>query len=97
MKTKKLSLAMLFLAITIIAYIVATVLFCYTTKPKVLTGEFPFSITYEYKGEQKNLSGVLKSKFSGSETVFAKDNVEKLKTVIMTGNVLYSEGTVFKL
>ena len=51
MKTKKLSSTMIFLAVTIVAYIVATVIFCYTTKPEVSTGEFPFSITYEYKGD----------------------------------------------
>ena len=69
MKTKKLSLAKLFLAITIIAYIAATVLCCYTTKPEVTTGEFPFSITYEYNGETGNLSGVLKCEYSGSYTI----------------------------
>ena len=74
MKTKKLSLAIILLAITIIAYIIATVLFCYTTKPSVLTGEFPFSITYEYKGEINTLSGVLTSEYSGSNTIHGKHN-----------------------
>ena len=60
---------MILLAITIIAYIVASVLFCYTTKPEVSTGEFPFSITYEYKGERKTLSGVLECEYSGSDTI----------------------------
>ena len=74
MKTKKLSLAIIFLIITVIAYIVATVLFCYTTKPKVLTGEFPFSITYEYKGETNTLSGVLVCEYSGSCTIHGEHN-----------------------
>ena len=69
MKTKKLSLAIILLAITVIAYIVTTVLFCYTTKPKVLTAEFPFSITYEYKGETNTLSGVLACEYLGSKTI----------------------------
>ncbi len=74
MKTKKLSFAIILLAITVIAYIVASVLFCYTTKPKVLTGEFPFSITYEYKGETHTLSGVLACEYSGSNTIYGKHN-----------------------
>jgi hypothetical protein len=69
MKTKKLSIEMIFLAITIVAYIIASVLFCYTTKPEVASGEFPFSITYEYKGETGTLSGVLKCEYSGSHTI----------------------------
>ena len=68
MKIKKLSLAAIFLAVTVIAYIVATVLCSYTTKPEVLTGEFPFSITYEYKGETNTLSGVLKCEYGDSRT-----------------------------
>jgi hypothetical protein len=69
MKTGKLGLAMIFLAITLIVYLAATVLFCYTTKPAVSEGEFPFSITYEYQGETKTLSGVLKCAYSGSYTI----------------------------
>lgn len=69
MKTKKLTLTMIFLALTIIAYIVASVLCCYTTKPAVTTGEFPFSITYKYKGETGTLSGVLECEFSHSYTI----------------------------
>ena len=74
MKTKKLSLPIILLAITVIVYIVATVLFCYTTKPEVLTGEFPFSITYEYKGETNTLSGVLACEYSGSATIHGEHN-----------------------
>lgn len=72
MKTKKLLLPSIFLIWTIVAYIAASLIFCYTTKPKVREGEFPFSITYEYKGEKKTLSGVLKCKFSGSKTVLGE-------------------------
>ena len=60
---------MIILVITAIAYIAASVLFCYTTKPAVTKGEFPFSITYEYKGETKTLSGVLECAYSGSYTI----------------------------
>ena len=72
MKTKKHSLEIILLAITIIEYIVASVIFCYTTKPKVLTAEFPFSITYEYKGQTNTLSGVLECEFAGSNTIHAQ-------------------------
>ena len=65
MKTKKLSSVTILFAVTIIAYIAASLIFCYTTKPKVTEGEFPFSINYEYKGEPGTLSGVLKCAFSG--------------------------------
>ena len=69
MKTKKLLSTMIFLAVTLAAYIIASVLFCYTTKPAVEKGEFPFSITYEYKGEQKTLSGVFECEFSHCYTI----------------------------
>lgn len=74
MKIKKISLVKIFLAITMIAYIIATVLFCYTTKPEISMGEFPFSITYEYKGEIKTLSGVFQCEYAGSNTVQGEHN-----------------------
>ena len=74
MKTKKFLLPSIFLVLTIIAYVVATVLFCYTTKPAVSEGEFPFSITYEYKGETKTLSGIYKCDFDGSNTILNEHN-----------------------
>ena len=74
MKTKKFLLPSIFLALTIIAYIAASVLCCYTTKPEVSTGEFPFSITYEYKGETKTLSGIYRCEFSGSYTIWNEHN-----------------------
>ena len=74
MKTKKLSAARILLAVAMVVYLVATVFFCYTTKPEVTTGEFPFSITYEYKGQTGTLSGVLKCEFSGSNTIFGEHN-----------------------
>lgn len=69
MKAKKFLVFYIILAITIIAYIIATVAFCYTTKPEIATGEFPFSITYKYKDEINTLSGVYKFEFSGSRTI----------------------------
>lgn len=72
MKTKKLSSVMILLAVTLIVYIAASVIFCYTTKPAVTTGEFPFSIAYEYQGETKTLSGVLECAYSGSYTIFTE-------------------------
>ena len=74
MKTKKFLLPSIFLVITIIAYIVASVKFCYTTKSEVEHGEFPFSITYEYKGEVKTFSGVYKCEYSGSRTIQGEHN-----------------------
>ena len=69
MKTKKLSVAMVLLVVTVAIYSAATLLFCYTTKPEVTEGEFSFSITYEYKGETGTLSGVMKCAYSGSRTI----------------------------
>lgn len=69
MKTRKLLLPSIFLVVTIIAYIVASLAFCYTTKPEISEGEFPFSVTYEYKGETGTLSGIYKCNFSGSSTI----------------------------
>lgn len=69
MKAKKLSSTMIFLAVTIVAYIAVSVLFCYTTKPAVSKGEFPFSITYAYEGETETFSGILKCEYSGSDTI----------------------------
>ncbi|MBR5597313.1 MAG: hypothetical protein IKW30_07895 [Lachnospiraceae bacterium] len=74
MKIKKLSSTMIFFAITMIIYVVASVLFCYTTKPKVSKEEFPFSITYEYKGETKTLAGILECEYSGSDTIYGEHN-----------------------
>lgn len=74
MKNKKLFSAMIFLAVTIVAYVAATLIFCYTTKPEVSEGEFPFSIAYEYKGETKTLSGVLECEYSGSDTIHGTHN-----------------------
>ena len=74
MKTKKFFLPSIFIAVTIIAYIAATLIFCYTTKPEVTKGEFPFSVTYEYKGETKTLSGVYQCEYSGSYTIWNEHN-----------------------
>lgn len=69
MKNKKLLPAIILLSITIIAYIAASVIFCHTTKPKITKGEFPFSITYEYKGKTNTLSGTLTCSYAGSNTI----------------------------
>ena len=69
MKLKKLSAIKIIFAVTMIAYFAASVIFCYTTKPKVSQAEFPFSITYEYKGETNTLSGVFVCEYSGSDTI----------------------------
>ena len=69
MKIKKLTVATILFAVTVVAYVVASLFCSYTTKPAVTTGEFPFSITYEYQGETKTLSGVFACEYSGSQTV----------------------------
>ena len=69
MKIKKLSLTIVFFVITVIAYVAASLHFCYTTKPEITNHEFPFSITYEYKGETKTLSGIFECEYSGSSTI----------------------------
>ena len=69
MKTKKLRLPAILFAGLIIAYAVVSAITCYKTKPLVAKGDFPFSITYEYKGEQAVMSGVYHCEFSSSETV----------------------------
>ena len=74
MKIKKLTVAILLLAITLVVYAVASVLCCYTTKPEVSEGSFAFSITYEYKGEIKTHSGVYECKFAGSNTIQGEHN-----------------------
>ena len=68
MKIKKISAIKIIFILTIIAYIVATLTFCYTTKPEVAKGDFPFSIIYEYKGEKGTLSGVFHCEYLGSST-----------------------------
>lgn len=74
MKTKKFLLPTLFLALMLVAYIAATMIFCRTTMPDVREGEFPFSVTYEYKGETKTLSGVYKCEYAGSNTILDEHN-----------------------
>lgn len=69
MKNKKMSSAKILFAITMAVYLVVTLVCCYKTKPKVTEGEFPFSITYEYKGETKTLSGIYKCEFFDSYTI----------------------------
>lgn len=82
MKVKKMPVAAILLAITIVVYIVAALLFSYTTKPEVDKGEFAFSITYEYKGKIKTVSGVLECEYFDSGTVAGdhmRDWSEELK------------------
>ena len=61
MKTKKISTVKILLLVVMVVHLAATLIFCYETKPEVAEGQFPFSITYEYKGETGTLSGILPS------------------------------------
>ena len=65
---KKFLLPGIFFAAMLVAFALLTVIFCYTTEPEIAEGDFPFSITYEYKGEVGVLSGVYHCKFSSSST-----------------------------
>ena len=86
MKNKKLILPAILCAVLLIAYAIVTVIFCYNTKPAVSEGEFPFSITYEYLGETKTISGIYVCKFSGSQTVMTEHER------YWEGEILYTEG-----
>ena len=70
MKNKKLFLPTIILVVAIFVTLVFSIISSIAKKPVVTEGEFPFSITYEYKGETNTLSGVYKCKFSGSSTIY---------------------------
>lgn len=70
MKTKKFLLPLIFIVLMVAAYVAASVAFCYTSKPEISKGEFPFAITYEYKGETGTISGVVQCEFASSNTIF---------------------------
>ena len=89
MKTKKLFLPAILLVGLLVAYAILTVILCYNTKPAVSEGEFPFSITYEYLGETKTISGVYSCKFEGSQTVFREHDR------YWSGEITYTEGDYF--
>jgi hypothetical protein len=86
MKIKKLIFPAILLVGVLIAYAIVSVIFCYNTKPAVSEGEFPFSVTYEYLGETKTISGVYVCNFHGSETIFTEHNR------YWEGEVVYTEG-----
>ena len=86
MKTKKFVLPAVLFAGLLIAYAIVSVIFCYNTKPEVREGEFPFSITYEYLGETKTISGVYVCKYDGSQTIFTEHER------YWDSEILYTEG-----
>ena len=86
MKTKKLIFPAILLVGLLIAYAIVSVIFCYNTKPAVSEGEFPFSITYEYLGETKTISGVCVCKFGGSQTILNEHER------YWNGEIIYTEG-----
>ena len=89
MKTKKLFLPAILLVGLLVAYAILTVILCYNTKPAVSEGEFPFSITYEYLGETKTISGVYSCEFEGSQTIFRQHER------YWDGEITYNEGDYF--
>lgn len=91
MKAKKLIFPAILLAVLLIAYVAVSFIVGYNTKPAVSEGEFPFSITYEYLGETKTISGVYACKFAGSRTIFNEHDR------FWEGEILYTEGDGFVL
>ena len=89
MKIKNLRIPAILLVGLLVAYAILTVILCYNTKPAVSEGEFPFSITYEYLGETKTISGVYSCKFEGSQTVFREHDR------YWSGEITYTEGDYF--
>ena len=89
MKIKNLRISAILLVGLLVAYAILTVILCYNTKPAVSEGEFPFSITYEYLGETKTISGVYSCKFEGSQTVFREHDR------YWSGEITYTEGDYF--
>ena len=89
MKMKNLRIPAILLVGLLVAYAILTVILCYNTKPAVSEGEFPFSITYEYLGETKTISGVYSCKFEGSQTVFREHDR------YWSGEITYTEGDYF--
>ena len=89
MKTKKFVLPAVLLLGLLIAYAAFSVIFCYNTKPAVSEGDFPFSITYEYLGETKTISGVYSCEFEGSQTVLRQHER------YWDGEITYTEGDYF--
>ena len=86
MKTKKWNVPAILLACLLVAYAIVAVITCYNTKPAISEGEFPFSITYEYLGETKTISGVYACKYSGSQTILGDHER------FWEGEITYSEG-----
>ena len=89
MKIKNLRISAILLVGLLVAYAILTVILCYNTKPAISEGEFPFSITYEYLGETKTISGVYSCKFEGSQTVFREHDR------YWSGEITYTEGDYF--
>ena len=58
MKSKKLLLPTIILAVAILATVVYSVISSIAFKPTVTEGEFPFSITYELDGERVTIEDV---------------------------------------
>ena len=101
MKNKKFAVPFIFLALTIVAFVAVSLIFCYTTKPAVTTGEFPFSVTYEYKGETNTLSGVYKCEYSGSSTIWNQherywdgESIIEYDGEYEIPNIIYSDETM---
>ena len=66
MKSKKLSLHAIILAVSVLVIIVYSIISSIALKPKVTEGEFPFSITYELDGETVTIDDVYRARYDGN-------------------------------
>ena len=77
--------AVLFLALLFTAVLTS----CGSTvpRPEITEGEFPFSVTYEFNGELKTISGVYVCKYNGTSWALDGGSHRDWKGYIKDGNV----------
>ena len=66
MKTKKLALPIIILAVAVVAMAIFGIVTNIAQKPTVTEHEFPFSITYELKGKTETFEGVYAVSYTGN-------------------------------
>lgn len=67
MKSKKLFLPTIILAVSVLAICVYSIVSSIAVKPTVTKGEFPFSITYEFNGETVTINDVYKAYYDKND------------------------------
>ena len=93
MKSKKIFLPTIILAVAILVIAVYSVVSSIAFKPTVVEGEFPFSITYELNGETITVSDVYKARY------VRNDGYADTKGRVYEGEIgnLGEENTVYTL